>query len=339
MSGLQVCHGRRGRKAVFILSLMAIIVPASPASAQMFCKTGSDASTQFVDVTGDGRADAIVINESGITVRRSTGSFFSGNESWTEGAYYGQYGTYFADVTGDRRADAIVVNPDGVTVRRSSGQGFLPNETWAEAYYGNLTPSNYFADVTGDGLADAIVINGGPGGGITIRRSDGSRFLPNETWSPAALVGVKGTYFADLDGDRRADLVISDASTVSAVLSNDGFHSALRPISMIGYYGSHTTRYADVTGDGRADGIVVNGDRVTVRRGNGKRDMAGNEAWTEGPYYGDVGDYFADVTGDGRADAIVVNRSGVTVRRSDGIRFLPNETWTDNPYYGSRNLC
>jgi len=70
-------------------------------------------------VTGDGRADAIVVNDDTVTVRRSTGSGFGPNEDWTHGAYFGSRGTFFADVTGDGRADAIVVNDDTVTVRRS----------------------------------------------------------------------------------------------------------------------------------------------------------------------------------------------------------------------------
>ena len=86
--------------------------------------------TFFADVTGDGRADAIVVNDDTVTVRRSTGSGFGPNEDWTRGAYYGSRGTFFADVTGDGRADAIVVNDDTVTVRRSTGSRFGPNEDW-----------------------------------------------------------------------------------------------------------------------------------------------------------------------------------------------------------------
>ncbi len=76
--------------------------------------------TFFADVDGDGRADAIVVNDNTVTVRRSTGSGFGPNEDWTRGPYYGSRGTYFADVTGEGRADAIVVNDDTVVVRRSS---------------------------------------------------------------------------------------------------------------------------------------------------------------------------------------------------------------------------
>jgi hypothetical protein len=116
------------------------------------------AATQFADVDGDGKADAIVVNTNGITVRRSNGAnAFLPNETWTSGAYDGTLGTYFADVTGDGKADAIVVNTNGINVRRSNGSQFLPNETWTtSAYYGNL--GTYFADVDGDGKADAILL-------------------------------------------------------------------------------------------------------------------------------------------------------------------------------------
>jgi hypothetical protein len=121
----------------------------------------------FADVTGDGRADAIVVNADTVTVRRSNGSGFDPNEDWTGGPYYGSRGTYFADVDGDGRADAIVVNDDTVTVRRSNGSGFDPNEDWTfGSYYGSR--GTYFADVTGDGRADAIVVNDDT---VTVRRA------------------------------------------------------------------------------------------------------------------------------------------------------------------------
>jgi hypothetical protein len=75
--------------------------------------------TFFADVTGDGKADAIVVNDQRVTVRRSNGSAFEPNEDWTSGPYFGSRGTFFVDVTGDVKADAIVVNDQRVTIRRS----------------------------------------------------------------------------------------------------------------------------------------------------------------------------------------------------------------------------
>src|SRR5947209_11882705 len=72
------------------------------------------------------------------------------------------------------------------------------------------------------------------------------------------------------------------------------------------YYGSRGTFFADVDGDGRADAIVVNDDRITVRRSTGT-GFGGYEDWTGNPYYGTRGTFFADVDSDGKSDAIVVN--------------------------------
>jgi SOS-response transcriptional repressor LexA len=305
--------------------------------------------TYFADVTGDGMADAIVVNSDRVTVRRSDGTKFEPNESWTSEPYYGGIGTYFADVTGDGMADAIVVNSDRVTVRRSDGTKFEPNESWtSEPYYGGI--GTYFADVTGDGMADAIVVNRDR---VTVRRSDGTKFEPNESWTSEPYYGdiaelffaepfrsaYLGTEFADVTGDGMADAIVINQNIVLVTRSSDG--TSFLPNAEwtdVPYYGKpnlggHVTYFADVTGDGMADAIVVNRDRVTVRRSDGTK-FEPNESWTSEPYYSGIGTYFADVTGDGMADAIVVNSDRVTVRRSDGTKFEPNESWTSEPYYG-----
>jgi hypothetical protein len=142
------------------------------------------------DIDGDGRADAIVVNDSNVTVRRSTGSGFGSNESWIANSYYGQRGTFFADVDGDKRADAIVVNDSNVTVRRSTGSGFGGNENWtADPYFGQR--GTFFADVNGDGRADAIVVNNS---NVTVRRSTGSGFGGNENWTADPYFGQRGTF-------------------------------------------------------------------------------------------------------------------------------------------------
>jgi hypothetical protein len=123
-----------------LLTPLAFLSSNSWAQVPPGCAPGP-LGTQFADVTGDGKADAIVVNTTGITVRRSDGTQFLPNESWTTGPYFGDVGTYFVDVTGDGKADAIVVNTTGITVRRSDGTQFLPNESWTtNPYYGDYYP-------------------------------------------------------------------------------------------------------------------------------------------------------------------------------------------------------
>jgi hypothetical protein len=201
-----------------------------------------------------------------------------------EGCWPWSGATQFAGVTGDGKAAAIAVNYVGITVLPSNGTMFLPNETWTSGpYYGNM--GTYFADVTGGGKAEAIVVNTS---GITVRPSNGGEFLPNELWmtSSSSYLPANGcaTYFAEVNGDGKADADFVRASDVLASLSTGG------PFSPP----SH---------------------------------------WTLNPYYGNVGTYFADVTGNSLADAIAVNTTGVTVSLSNGNLFGPSETWTSNPYY------
>jgi hypothetical protein len=182
---------------------------------------------------------------------------------------------------------------------------------------------------------------------ITVAKSGGSagsyRFSGSLDWTHGPYYGTRGTFFADVDADRRADAIVVNDWGVS-VRRAPGSYSTPdfsgiwidRP-----YYGTRGTFFADVTGDGRADAIVVNEWGVVIRRSTGTRFGPSDEIWISGGYYGSRGTYFVDVTGpdaDGlrRADAVVVNDWGITVRRSTGSSFAAPRTWLPAPYYGSR---
>jgi FG-GAP-like repeat len=279
--------------------------------------------TVFADLTGNGRADAIVVNDDTVTVRRNTGNGFGPNEDWTQGPYFGQRGTFFADLTGDGRADAIVVNDDTITVRRNAGNGFGPNEDWTHGpFYGAV--GTFFADLTGDGRADAIVVNGDT---VTVRRNTGADFGAdpgaNEDWTHGPFFGQLGTFFTDVSGDGRADAIVVNPDTITVRRNTGGDFGADAGANEDWthgpYNGARGTYFADLTGDQRADAIVVNDDTVTVRLNAGGDfgpDSSSNQDWTGGPYYGSRGTHFTDVTGDAKADAIVVNEDTVTVRRT-----------------------
>jgi hypothetical protein len=168
--------------------------------------------TFFADLTGDGKADAIVVNDKGVTVRLSTGNDFGPPNDWSHGPFYGQRGTFFADLTGDGKADAIAVNDDTVWVRPSTGKDFGPHdniEDWSHGpFYGQR--GTFFADVTGDGKADAIAINDDL---LAVRQSTGHDLAGNQVWAKPTFWGNRGTYFADLTADGKADAIaINDDS-------------------------------------------------------------------------------------------------------------------------------
>jgi len=162
----------------------------------------------------------------------------------------------------------------------------------------------------------------------------GPEFAPNQSWTMQPYYGSLGTFFADVDGDGRADAIVVNTNTVTIRRSTGNAFGNYEDWTMGPYYGSRGTFFADVDGDGKADAIVVNDDTVTVRRAGAICFLCldyrfnPNEDWTHGSYYGSTLTAFADVDGDGKADAIVINGSQVVVRRSNGNMFTGNEVWS-----------
>src|SRR5579859_3312245 len=201
---------------ITLLSLTGCDYPPPPTVTPVGC-IPSPLGTQFADVTGDGKADAIAINvgtagapPAGITVRRSDGSKFLANESWTTGPFSGgTLGTYFADVNGDGKADEIEVNSEGEYVRLSTGSSFDPAVKWSDPVYDGIQ-GTYFADVNGDGKADIIAVKSD---GVYVGLSTGSSFGPSVTWTNGAYYGsgnTQGAYFADVTGDGKADAIVDN---------------------------------------------------------------------------------------------------------------------------------
>jgi FG-GAP-like repeat len=227
----------------------------------------------FADVTGDGRADAIVVNPDGVWVRvtNSRGRMPAATQrNWTGAGFWGWKGTHFADVDGDGRADLIAVDDGGIAVRLSTGTGtrrnprrFAPATYWTSGpYWGER--GTYFADVTGDGRADAIVV--GNDGRVFVSISDGSKFVPDKYWLTTVPNNREPkNYFADVtgpdhDGRRRADLIAinTEGIVVCPALVEGGFGTCVNWTGNTAFWGTRATLFADYDGDGRADVIAIN---------------------------------------------------------------------------------
>lgn len=280
----------------------------------------------FADVTGDNKADALVVNPDGVYMLTSNGSTFTGYRRVTDGPFYGGMGTFFADVSGDGKADAIAVNADGIAVMTSNGTSFTNYTQWSGAFWGGR--GTYFADVTGDGKADAIAINDDR---VYVMPSTGTSFTGFRALTSGPFYGRRGTHFADVTGDGKADGVVVNDGGIS-VLTSDGTNLVNYADWSGPFYGSRATVIADVTGDGKADAVAVNDDNTYLISSTGS-SFVWYHAAGYGPFYGNRGTYFADFTGEGRADGIAVTDWQLWGQVSAGWYFNAVSAVTSGPFY------
>jgi hypothetical protein len=176
--------------------------------------------------------------------------------------------------------------------------------------------------------------NGFTAGDITAVRKlyPADVFGKSEKWIASPFYGNKGTFFADVTGDGKADAIAVNTNGIIIRRAGNQTFNYNETWANTPFYGNKGTFFADVDGDGKADAIAVSDNGVSVRKstGNGFLD---SQKWLYS-YYGSKGTFFADVTGDGKADAIAVNENGITVRRSIGSSFMPVEQWLNTPFYG-----
>jgi hypothetical protein len=192
----------------------------------------------------DGRADLFVHSGTDLSVRSNVGDTFDAGHSVSVGweQFHGKENAghvgrlYLADYNGDDRADLFTHMGTELAVRLNTGDGFDEGRSvstgWGRFHGradGNDLGRLYFADYNGDRRADLIVhsesdlsvrLNVGDGfdGGRSIS-TGWERFHGKH--NPKNLGRL---YFADYNGDRRADLIVHSESDLSVRLNvGDGF--------------------------------------------------------------------------------------------------------------------
>jgi RHS repeat-associated protein len=231
---------------------------------------------------------------------------------------------YFADVNGDGKADLVTTWHDpGCThsanatagicasVALSNGTGYT--RTWLDSINTDYSPNNqqfYFADVNGDGKADLVTTWHDPGcihsAGATegicasVALSNGTGYT--RTWFDSIntdyLPNNQQFYFADVNGDGRADLVTTwhDPACTHSANATAGICASVALSNGTGYtrtwFDSINTDYmpnnqqfyfADVNGDGKADLVTTWHDPACTHSANATEGICASVNLAPGP--------------------------------------------------------
>lgn len=117
-----------------------------------------DKASLIADATGDGAAEFILVDLTGVRVVPANPRWFDPAAQWTTTPFYGTRKTLTADMDGDGLADLVAINDTDVKIMRSTGSGYAAPEVWhPSAFFG--TKETLAADVTGDGAADLVAVN------------------------------------------------------------------------------------------------------------------------------------------------------------------------------------
>ncbi|MEN9868660.1 MAG: hypothetical protein RL748_4250 [Pseudomonadota bacterium] len=290
--------------------------------------SGNNYVHTFADVNGDGKADWIRVsratNEAWVALGTGNGNF----QFWTK--YLTTVGAanvnkhFFADVNGDAKVDWIQIGNANDTMLVALGNGDGTFQFWNKTItQSKLSQFGHdFADMNGDGKADWIysyrsgIFSGNANTELFINQpnlsnGDGSFTEAKQFGEGIIPVGSK-VYFADLNGDKQADVIalLPDGSSKYAISKGNGAVS-----DWVAAYSGDTVLLGDVSGNGL-------GSIVSMSSVNWSGNML---ALTDGASFGGLvwnydqsnqlglgsgvtlSYYLTDLNGDGKADLIFVN--------------------------------
>ena len=225
-------------------------------------------STAVADFNSDHRADMIAINAQSIVVSlaEANGSFNQVTTALRNPTFAKL--TAIGDLNGDGKPDAIVADNAGLEIWLGNGDGtFSYHDTIGNATVGGIVAGDFgssaIADLDGDGKADLILgpnVDAGQVLYILYGNGDG-------TFQAPATLLLSHTYtslaVADVNGDRKPDLVLNDAAGI-AVIRNLGSRKFAPEFHYVAGGNIGTVSVTDVNRDGYPDMVVANSAGTTV---------------------------------------------------------------------------
>ncbi len=247
---------------------VSALIPDDPGIEPVVFRPGPAADAAFVDVTGVGGPDQIILHRSGVSTALEVSGIFSAATSPAfiplETSPIGS-GARLAtcDIDGDGLRDIIVTDSQRAFVVRSLGGGLFAEPAALETGPARSLRSLDCADLNNDGFPEIIVGGFSQNPNASLFGSSVMVYMNDGAGAFATPIAVQARQFIrdlkahDIDGDGARDLVLG---------TDDGFIDILKGDGLGGFTAANSIninntvlriQIADFTEDGRPDIAVI----------------------------------------------------------------------------------
>lgn len=326
---LDVVVGNYSNKTISILRNTSNVGSVSFATFfTSFFVPNNPRSIVIGDIDGDGKTDVAVANSGSsnvVSVFRNTSSVGSMvlNAPINYATGTSPSSVIIGDLDGDGKQDLAVANSGSNDVSmflNSSIVGSISFTTTPNLAVGSLPSSIKAGQIDSDGKLDLVVVNRGNNNVSVLRNTSSIGLLSFATHTDFAVGnGPNCVVVADLDGDGRAELAITNASARNLIVLNNRTSSST--ISFLGVnnisLGTSLAAIAitDLDGDTKPDVVIVD-DSINSVSVLMNTSTIGTASFTRTDFtVGTLPDAVAigDLDGDGKPDLAVANYTSNTI--------------------------